>query len=111
MLGGRPLLQQLKGVRKPGALTAGTLNTEPQTPIPRGYPGSASSGQDFLLSGGSVSLTGCICLPAAASLLPVQAKTRKALFPTGLLIGRPLTPQACSAQGNLGPLGPNSPFA
>lgn len=48
--------------------------------LPSGCSGPASPGQDFLLSDGSVPLTGCICLPAVALLLPPQPRQEKHYF-------------------------------
>lgn len=54
--------------------------TPPDRLLPSGCSGPASPGQDFLLSDGSVPLTGCICLPAVALLLPPQPRQEKHYF-------------------------------
>lgn len=52
----------------------------PDRLLPGGCCGPASAGQDFLLSDGSVPLTGCICPPAVALLLPPQLRQEKHYF-------------------------------
>lgn len=52
----------------------------PDRLLPSGCCGPASTGQDFLLSDGSVPLTGCICPPAVALVLPPQPRQEKHYF-------------------------------
>lgn len=83
-------MEQFEGSGETGTPhSSGSEYSNLQTLLPRGYPGPASSGQDFLLSEEIMPLTGCTCPAAATFLLPVHAKTRKAFFPTGFLISRP----------------------
>lgn len=73
--------------REHGAWSLGRDSSDSLRPpdglLPSGCRGPASAGQDFLLSDGSVALTGCICPPAVALVLPPQPRQEKHYFLLG----------------------------
>lgn len=94
-LGGEVPVQAVVGDTGPGALAAMALIPKPpRLLLPSDGCSPASTRQDFLLSVGNVPLTGCICPPAVALVLPPQPR-QESIISSWSLIFRPQTSQAC----------------
>lgn len=94
-LGREAPVQAAAGDTGPRALAAMALTPKPpRLLLPSDGCSPASTGRGFLLSVGNVPLTGCMCPPAVALVLPPQPR-QESIISSWSLIFRPRTSQAC----------------